>query len=120
MNAAPPERPRRVVLLIAVALFVIAADVISKAIVVARMPGHLPIRLLGHGRRSERKGGRCGKREGDPGHRRPPCEASELMTARIALSAPGRNDDFREIVAVVRHGASGDPIWRAVSTIQSR
>ena len=47
MNAAPPERPRRVVLLIAVALFVIAADVISKAIVVARMPGHPPIRMLG-------------------------------------------------------------------------
>ena len=47
MNAAPPERPRRVVLLIAVALFVIAADVISKAIVVARMPDHPSIRLLG-------------------------------------------------------------------------
>ena len=48
MNArGPPERPRRVVLLLAVALFVIAADVISKAIVVARMPDHPPIRLLG-------------------------------------------------------------------------
>jgi signal peptidase II len=47
MNAAPPERPRRVVLLLAVAAFVIAADVISKAIVVATMPGHANIRLLG-------------------------------------------------------------------------
>src|SRR5256885_3990122 len=47
MNAAPPERPRRVVLLLAVAAFVIAADVVSKAIVVATMPGHAPIRLLG-------------------------------------------------------------------------
>src|SRR6201997_2868867 len=47
MNAAPPERPRRVVLLIAVALFVVAADVISKAIVVAKMADHPPIRLLG-------------------------------------------------------------------------
>ncbi len=47
MNAAPPERPRRVVLLLAVAAFVIAADVISKAIVVAAMPGHPNIRLLG-------------------------------------------------------------------------
>ena len=47
MNAAPPERPRRVVLLLAVAAFVIAADVISKAIVVATMPGHPNIRLLG-------------------------------------------------------------------------
>src|SRR6201997_3127941 len=47
MNAGTQERPRRVVLLIAVALFVVAADVISKAIVVARMPDHPPIRLLG-------------------------------------------------------------------------
>ena len=34
-------------LLLAVAAFVIAADVISKAIVVATMPGHANIRLLG-------------------------------------------------------------------------
>jgi signal peptidase II len=34
-------------LLLAVAAFVIVADVVSKAIVVARMPGHAPIRLLG-------------------------------------------------------------------------
>jgi signal peptidase II len=40
-------RPRRVILLLSVAAFVIAADVISKAIVVARMAGHPPIRLLG-------------------------------------------------------------------------
>jgi signal peptidase II len=46
MNAGTQERPRRVVLLIAVALFVVAADVISKAIVVATMADH-PIRLLG-------------------------------------------------------------------------
>ena len=45
--SAPPVRPRRLGLLLAVAVFVIAADVITKAIVVARMPAHLPIRLLG-------------------------------------------------------------------------
>ncbi len=43
----PPARPRRLGLLLAVAVFVIAADGISKAIVVARMPDHPPIRLLG-------------------------------------------------------------------------
>jgi signal peptidase II len=42
-----PGRPRRIGLLLSVAAFVIAADAISKAIVVARMPGHAPIRLLG-------------------------------------------------------------------------
>jgi signal peptidase II len=41
------ERPRRIRLLIGVAVFVIAADVISKAIVVAKMADHAPIRLLG-------------------------------------------------------------------------
>jgi signal peptidase II len=46
-DAAVPERPRRIGLLLAVAVFVVAADVISKAIIVARMPGHAPIRLLG-------------------------------------------------------------------------
>jgi signal peptidase II len=45
--SAPPVRPRRLGLLLAVAVFVIAADVITKAIVVARMPTHPPIRLLG-------------------------------------------------------------------------
>jgi signal peptidase II len=45
--AAPPARPRQVWLLVAVAMFVIAADIVSKAIVVARMPSHAPIRLLG-------------------------------------------------------------------------
>jgi len=44
---ATPARPRRVGLLLAVAVFVIAADVISKAIVVATMPAHPNIRLLG-------------------------------------------------------------------------
>jgi len=43
----PPGRPRRVGVLVAVAVFVLAADVISKAIVVAKMPDHRPIRLLG-------------------------------------------------------------------------
>jgi signal peptidase II len=43
----PSTRPRRVGLLLGVAAFVIAADVISKAIVVARMADHRPIRLLG-------------------------------------------------------------------------
>src|ERR1700747_3775337 len=47
MNAAPPERPRRVVLLLAVGAFVLAADVFSKAVVVATMPGPPNIRLLG-------------------------------------------------------------------------
>ena len=42
-----PTRPRRVGLLLAVAAFVLAADVISKSIVVARMADHQPIRLLG-------------------------------------------------------------------------
>ena len=41
------RRPRRVGLLLGVAVFVLAADIISKAIVVAKMPGHPPIRLLG-------------------------------------------------------------------------
>jgi lipoprotein signal peptidase len=44
---AEPGRPRRVGLLLGVAAFVLVADVISKAIVVARMVGHPPIRLLG-------------------------------------------------------------------------
>src|ERR1700753_1822865 len=43
----PVRRARRVGLLLGVAAFVLAADIISKAIVVARMPGHPPIRLLG-------------------------------------------------------------------------
>ena len=47
MYNATPARPRRVGLLLAVAAFVIAADVVSKAIVVATMPGRPNIRLLG-------------------------------------------------------------------------
>ena len=43
----PPPRRRRVGLLLAVAAFVLVADVVSKAIVVAKMPDHSPIRLLG-------------------------------------------------------------------------
>jgi signal peptidase II len=45
--AVPPARSRRIALLLAVAVFVVAADVVSKAIVVAKMPDHAPIRLLG-------------------------------------------------------------------------
>ena len=45
--SGPPGRPRRVGLLLAVAAFVLVADIVSKAIVVARMPDHPPIRLLG-------------------------------------------------------------------------
>jgi len=45
--ADQPRRPRRVGLLLGVAVFVLAADVLSKSIVVAQMPGHAPIRLLG-------------------------------------------------------------------------
>ena len=41
------ERPRRIGLLVGVAVFVIVADVISKSIVVAKMADHPPIRLLG-------------------------------------------------------------------------
>ena len=50
LNGAPSGqagRPRRVGLLLAVAAFVLVADVVSKAIVVARMPDHPSIRLLG-------------------------------------------------------------------------
>ena len=47
LSPPPPARPHRVGLLLGVAGFVIAADVVSKAIVVARMAGHPPIRLLG-------------------------------------------------------------------------
>ncbi len=46
-HGGAPGRPRRLGILLGVAVFVIAADVISKAIVVAKMPGHAPIRLLG-------------------------------------------------------------------------
>ncbi len=46
-HAGAPGRPRRIGLLVGVALFVIAADVISKSIVVAKMADHPPIRLLG-------------------------------------------------------------------------
>jgi lipoprotein signal peptidase len=46
-QARPAARPRRIALLIGVAAFVIAADVISKAIVVAKMADRAPIRLLG-------------------------------------------------------------------------
>jgi lipoprotein signal peptidase len=49
LNTQDPSsrRPRRVGLLLGVAAFVLAADAISKAIVVARMANHPPIRLLG-------------------------------------------------------------------------
>jgi signal peptidase II len=44
---AGPVPPRRLGLLLGVAAFVLAADIISKAVVVARMADHAPIRLLG-------------------------------------------------------------------------
>jgi signal peptidase II len=47
LAADAARRPRRVGLLLGVAAFVIAADVISKAIIVTRMADHPPIRLLG-------------------------------------------------------------------------
>ena len=46
-QAGPPARPRRIGLLIGMAVFVIAADVISKALVVSKMADRGPIRLLG-------------------------------------------------------------------------
>jgi signal peptidase II len=45
--ASPPTRPRRIKILLGVAVFVVAADAISKAIVVATMAHRPPIRLLG-------------------------------------------------------------------------
>src|SRR5260370_8155629 len=45
-RAGAPARPRRVAVLLGVAVFVIAADVISKSNVVAKIPHHPPIRLL--------------------------------------------------------------------------
>jgi signal peptidase II len=45
--AAPRGRPRRIGLLVGVAVFVLAADIISKSVVVAKMADHPPIRLLG-------------------------------------------------------------------------
>jgi signal peptidase II len=49
LNAEPavPGRPRRIGVLLAVAVFVIAADVISKAIVVSRLAGRPPVHVLG-------------------------------------------------------------------------
>lgn len=46
-HAGAPGRPRRIGLLLGVAAFVIAADVISKSVIVAKMAHHPPIRLLG-------------------------------------------------------------------------
>jgi signal peptidase II len=46
-GAALNARPRRVGVLLGVAAFVLAADLVSKSVVVAMMPGHRPIRLLG-------------------------------------------------------------------------
>jgi signal peptidase II len=44
---APASGRRLVIVLFGVAVFVLAADVISKVIVVAHLSGHAPIRLLG-------------------------------------------------------------------------
>jgi signal peptidase II len=43
-----PARPRRVAVLVGVAVFVIAADVISKALVVSRLAGKPPVHVLGN------------------------------------------------------------------------
>jgi signal peptidase II len=45
--AGKPVRSRRVGILLAVAVFVIAADVISKAVVVSRLANHPPVHVLG-------------------------------------------------------------------------
>jgi len=42
-----PLKPRRVAVLVGVAIFVFAADLISKTIVVATLSNHPPVRLLG-------------------------------------------------------------------------
>ena len=47
LTPRPAGRSRRIGLLLAVAVFVIVADVVSKAIVVTKMPRHAPIRMLG-------------------------------------------------------------------------
>jgi signal peptidase II len=44
---AGPVRSRRVAILVAVAVFIVAADVISKAIVVSRLADHPPVHVLG-------------------------------------------------------------------------
>ena len=49
-GGGPPESPHgrsQVVVLVAVALFVLAADANTKAVEVAKLSGHAPIRLLG-------------------------------------------------------------------------
>jgi signal peptidase II len=46
-DASEPARPRRVGLLLGIAVFVIAADVISKVIAVARIPEYTRIHLIG-------------------------------------------------------------------------
>ena len=44
---APPAGPRSIIVLLAVASAALLADVISKAVVVATLSGHPPVRLLG-------------------------------------------------------------------------
>jgi signal peptidase II len=46
-RAASPKRPRRLGILLGVAVFVIAADVITKAIVVSRLAGKPPVHVIG-------------------------------------------------------------------------
>ena len=46
-NPGEPERPRRVGVLVAVAVAALALDVISKVLVVALLSDHGPVRLLG-------------------------------------------------------------------------
>jgi len=46
-SALSPTRPRRIGILLGVAVFVIAADVITKAVVVSRLAGKPPVHVLG-------------------------------------------------------------------------
>ena len=46
-RATSPARPRRIGILLGVAVLVIAADVITKAIVVSRLAGKPPVRVIG-------------------------------------------------------------------------
>lgn len=41
-----PPKPRRIVVLVAVAIFVFAADLISKTVVVAKLSHHPPVRVI--------------------------------------------------------------------------
>jgi signal peptidase II len=48
VSGAPPARRRRIAVLVAVAAFVLAADIISKAVIVAHLRPDQPVHLLGN------------------------------------------------------------------------